>query len=345
MSVSTKSRKVFYPSPGRVVVGGKITKGITAVVASATWPVTAAGKDLIFKRDAITGMMADELGTKHVAATADGTAKATCPLTVGAAAITPTYVNGGVSGNGHRIYLVPGGTAGAEVMTIGGTDFFVSYQASVSTATQIAAAIEAHANWTCADPVSAEVTTGVLSALSSGGTAAEYVVWATSAPHLTLHFTDGATTTAQMVTAAADTGASGYANKFCTLSLDGTGVSTNVLTNATEAFSNCHFNAIPGTTAVVGVTAVAATVVLGTGFTVSNVSAGIVRVTLTDRYQSMIAALCSISAASAADSIAMVKGFSSTYCDFRVTDINASPTLTAADATLYIALILKRTTA
>jgi len=175
-------------SPNRVLIPGQFGFCTVAEYASYTLAV-ASGTNITITADS-SGTGGNDLDFQ---ATADGNAKASCTITFGTDTLAISHNDAGTAKNGLVVTLVPGGTAGSEVATEDASgNLLVSYQASTSTTTQVAAAINGHANWVC-PTTGTQTATGVLSGTTSGGTAATWAEESGTPTKLHLHFTDAST--------------------------------------------------------------------------------------------------------------------------------------------------------
>ena len=176
-------------SPRVRMISGSFGLGIFGATASYTWPI-AAGADLVITAND-SGAPGNDLDFQ---ATADGTAKAGCTIPIDTDALVITHNVGGTTKNGLRVTLVPGGTAGAELASEDPSgNLLVAFQSGVSTVTQIATAIDAHANWICAS-VGTKQPVSVFTEVLSGGTAPTWAEEGGSPSLMHLHFTDAVST-------------------------------------------------------------------------------------------------------------------------------------------------------
>lgn len=266
----------------RIMVAGSFGVGTTGVAASYSQAVAAGGSITIAAT--ATGTAGNSLDYESVA---DGTATPSLSIAIGTDTLTVTHATAGTSKNGLKVYLVPGGTAGAEVATEDASgNLMVSYQASTSTTTQISAAIDGHANWV-SSVTGTEVTTGLKTGTLSGGTDPTWAEVATTPTKLVLHYTDAVTTKAAAKVA---------------LDAVGTAVGYTVTVVGTTTLTLASGDATGGKVDLSGgVTAVAAGAVRGKGFSVATKATGYHTITFDSVYPHLIDFKACLQLATAAD--------------------------------------------
>jgi hypothetical protein len=146
-----------------------------SAVAGTSAKVASKGVSIGTGTTTIVATTAGDAGNSTYVSLAHSAAlnvKAATAITVGSASLIISYATAGTTPNGLKCILTPGGVKGTEVATEDAAgNLIVSYASASSTATEIAAAIDGHANWVC-PTISTQTTTGLKSGTLSGGTAA-----------------------------------------------------------------------------------------------------------------------------------------------------------------------------
>jgi len=191
--------------PKRVTVAGSFGAEVVGNKASVTGSV-ASGESVFFYADA-SGAQGNGLS---VSGTADGSAKASLDLGTVTTNIDTVLeaTTGGTAGNDIAVTLTGSNAASGVVITVDASNshVVVAFDPDDTTVADLETAI---GNLAGADDIIAVKTSGTgTNTLTTddllvgeslvGGTAADYVVWATEPPSLEFHFTPGASTSASI---------------------------------------------------------------------------------------------------------------------------------------------------
>lgn len=259
MSSQNKSDLVTLGS-NHVVIAGSWELGILEDYSGYTMPI-ASGDDLVMVAN-IAGTAADSL---LFTSDDDGGVLASCEIAFGTDTLVITAAASGEDKNGLKVFLVPGGTAASEVATEDGDgNLYVSYEVSTSTTTNVASAINGHANWICSTTGSQKAT-GLLSGELEGGTEDTWAEY--SDPDITLHFSNGVSDLDAAVAAI---------NAVSGIPVTASGTGSNVIVTGDKVTSQSFTG---------GVDAIDIAEIRGKGYTVAQTAAGTYLITLKDPYK------------------------------------------------------------
>lgn len=267
----------------------------TVNVNSHMHKTITAGSTVTFTSDT-AGVAGDLL---KIAVTANGSAKASINFTTAGCTKLDSvmeFKTGGTGGNSWKVDVVPR-PADAHGVVINedtiGKVLTIMYETAVSTVLQVETAVAGTTNFAIkttgtAINVLAAATDTIHASALSGGTAATYVTWSATAPHLTVSFTTAVTTVTAMNAAINTT-----ATNKCMTASGGTGIQTWVTGDAFAA------DFLAG-----GVSAVAlnSSLVVGTGFTIARSGAsgtGEYTMTFNDQFNGCISKIATIQQATA----------------------------------------------
>jgi hypothetical protein len=268
--------KLNHVAPNREVIAGRVGTGVYNVTAAYTLAI-ASGTDIVMTSDSV-GVAGNALDFE---ASNDGTATPTMTITFGAQPLVITHATAGTTKNGLTVTLVPGGTAGAEVATEDASgNLAVSYQAGGggSSLTQVAAAVDGHANWVSAS-ANAATGTGVLIGTLSGGTAATWAEESGTPSKTHLHFSNTVTTVTAAV-AALNTLASG------TKTMTASGSGAHTVDNADDTGGKVDLSG--------GVAAVAVANAVEKGAAATNSATGTYTITTDNLYGDVESVICNL---------------------------------------------------